>query len=226
MSAEASLQESFQLAGKEFGYSSVRAEYSPFKEFKVKWQRSAGWAEFKVSDYLMDAGEDVIQGLAHALFLRIVKGRKDPYPEPMKDWMTSAEFVAQKQPVYIRRSRNLTRSPAGKHRNLMDSVERLIEQGMVEKEEGMFISWTRSRNLRRVGYCSVLMKVIAISSVFDDPEIPEYVLDYVVYHEMLHLHNGLDPDSPKHGPEFRAQERLFPRWEEAEAWLRKIALEW
>lgn len=226
MSAEASLQESFQMAGKEFGYSAVKAEYTPFKEFKIKWQRSAGWAEFQVSDYLMDADKEVIQGLAHSLFVRITKGRRDPYPETMKDWMTSTDFVRQKQPVYIRRSRNLTRSPVGRNRNLLESVSRLERQGMVERDDEMFISWTKERNLRRVGYCSVLMKVIAISSVFDDPEVPEYVLDYVVYHEMLHLKNGLDPDSPKHGPEFRSQEREFPRWQEAEAWLRKIALDW
>lgn len=224
MSAEVSLQESFQVAGKEFGYSAVKAEYTPFKEFKIKWQRSAGWAEFQVSDYLMDADKEIIEGLARSLFIRITKGKRDPYPETMKDWMTSTDFVKLKQPVYVRRSRNLTRSPQGSFRNLLDSVQRLTSQGMVDEDEEMFISWTKENNHRRVGYCSVLMKVIAISSIFDNPEVPEYVLDYVVYHEMLHLNNGVDPDSPKHGPEFRAQERLFPRWEEAEAWLRRIAL--
>ncbi|MFA6803718.1 MAG: hypothetical protein WCR24_04400, partial [Candidatus Methanomethylophilaceae archaeon] len=66
-SADTTLKESFRLVGKQYGYDNVDAEFVAFKEFKVKWQRSCGWADFQVSDYLVDAPREVIEGLARTL---------------------------------------------------------------------------------------------------------------------------------------------------------------
>ena len=130
----------------------------------------------------------------------------------MMDWITSYDFVKDKQPLYIARSRNLTRSPEGEHVNLEESYQRLIDMELVERDEQIFISWTKQPNVKRVGYCSVLMKVIAISSVLDDPDVPEFVSDYVLYHELIHLSKGFDPFGQIHGNGFRALEQLFPQW--------------
>ena len=68
------------------------------------------------------------------------------------------------------------------------------------------------------------MKVIAISSVFDNTDVPEFVLDYVVYHEFIHLTTGRTPFGKKHGPDFKHEERKYPELKEAEAWLKRLCL--
>ncbi len=50
----------FSVAGTRNGYDEVQAEFSPFRDFKVKWTRSYKWIAFEVSDYLSDAPENVI----------------------------------------------------------------------------------------------------------------------------------------------------------------------
>ena len=77
---EQKLTNSFSKVGKEYGYDCVTAEFSEFKEFKVKWTRSCGWAEFKISDYLKDAPVNVIEGLAETIFLRISRKSSKGYP--------------------------------------------------------------------------------------------------------------------------------------------------
>jgi predicted metal-dependent hydrolase len=67
------------------------------------------------------------------------------------------------------------------------------------------------------------MRVIAISSALDSPHIPESVARYVLYHELLHLELGIDTLHGQHDPAFRRAERLYPRWHESEAWLKRIA---
>ena len=129
-----------------------------------------------------------------------------------------------KQPVYVRRSRNLTRSPQGEHRNLKDSYERLKKMGLVEDDPELFLSWTKEPNVRKVGYCSVLMKVVAVSSVLDNPDIPENVMDFVLYHELCHILIGFDPGSEKHAKGFAELESRFPTRKEAEDWLRRLCL--
>ena len=51
----------------------MSAEYSAFREFKVKWRRSCGWAEFEVSDYMNDAPLSVLSGVAETIFFPDIK---------------------------------------------------------------------------------------------------------------------------------------------------------
>lgn len=218
------LKESFSTVGKEYGYDDVDAEFASFKELKIKWQRSRGKAEFKVSDYLEDANREIMDDIARSLFSRI--SGKDPpgYPDSMNEWITSDSFLRSKQPIYIRRSRNLARTHIGEHRDLEESYQRLVDMGLAVRDENVVVTWTKEPNFRRVGYCSVIMKVVAISSVFDNDMIPEFVLDYVMHHELVHITTGFNPFGRKHGPDFRKEERKFPQWKEAEEWLRKLCL--
>ncbi|MGI6471506.1 MAG: hypothetical protein ACOX1N_00270 [Candidatus Methanomethylophilaceae archaeon] len=218
------LQEIFRNIGKKYKYDAVAAEFTAYKDFKVRWQRSYKWADFKVSDYLSDAPGRVIEGLAETLFTRICIRDETSFSEEMCDWVTAPEFARTKQPIYLRRSRNITRSPEGEHRNLTDSYNRLIDAGLVEKDPDMFLSWTREPSIRKVGHCSVLMKVVSLSSALDNPEIPDFVTDYVMYHELCHTIMGFNPTTERNQKEFAELEALYPRQNEAEAWLRKLCM--
>jgi len=222
--SEAMLRNAFQAVGKEHGYDDVSADFESFKEFKVKWRRSCGWIEFAASDYMKDAPEEVLKGIAETIFSRITKRERRKYSDIMLEWLTSKEFVRNKQPIYLKRSRNLTGTHVGEHIDLNESYQRLIDMGLVSYDEDLVISWTRQPNVKRVGYCSTLMKVIAISSVFDTKEIPQFVSDFILYHEIIHLNKGFDPFNQKHDTDFRELERLYPRREEAEGWLKRLRL--
>jgi len=111
----------FRSVGKGYGYDSVSAEFSEMREFKVKWKRSCGWVEYKVSDYIKDAPSEIVRGLAEMLFSRISRTKTDGYPKAMHDWITSDEFVKNNQPEFLRRSKNLTRSAKGEHIDLNGS---------------------------------------------------------------------------------------------------------
>lgn len=218
------LRKRFEEIGRMYGFERVEAEFVPFKEFKVRWQRSYKWAEFKVSDYLEDAPVPVIDGLCRSIFSRISGDGGEKYTDEMREWMTDRRFSESKQPVYLRRSRSITRSPAGECRDLSESYGRLVASGLVEADPAVCLTWTKESNVRKVGQCSVLMKVVAISKVLDTDMIPEFVLDYCLYHEMCHLAIGFDPGSEKHGAEFAELESRYPRRDEAEEWLKRLCM--
>ena len=221
---ERKLVNAFRTVGKEYGYDSVTAEFSEYKEFKIKWRRSCGWAEFEVSDYMADAPPEVMEGMAETIFSRITRKARKNYPKKMLDWISSEEFVKAKQPLYLMRSHNLTGTPVGQHADLRESYERLVKTGLVPRYENLAITWTKQPTARRVGFCSVLMKVIIISSELDRPEVPAFVLDYVLYHELIHLMHGFDPFGQRHNADFQSLEKLYPKHEEAEEWLKKMRL--
>ena len=223
MVSEEELGAIFTEVGKEYGYDTVTAEYMAFKDFKVRWQRSYRWADFKVSDYLMDAPAGVIRGLCKSLYSRITGSGDESYSEETCAWVTSPDFVKDKQSVYLKRSRNISKTVVGAVKDLSASYDRLIEMGLVNDDPSVYISWSDS-SPRKVGTCSVLMKVITVSRVLDTNEIPDFVLDYCLYHEMCHLLIGFDPTGDRHSEKFIALEAKHPRQADAEEWLNKLCL--
>jgi len=223
MEAEEILRTKFRDIGKEYGFDKVDAEFVAFKEFKVRWQRSYKWADFKVSDYLADAPPEVIDGLCNSLFSKIM-GEEEGYSQEMCDWITAPEFSENKQPLYLKRSRNLTRSSKGEFRDLDEAYQRLMDAGLVKKDDAIHLTWTKESNVRKIGHCSVLMKVISVSSVLDTDMIPEFVLDFCLYHELCHLIIGFDPSAKKHGAEFVELEEKYPKKKEAEEWIKRLCM--
>lgn len=209
--------------GRSFGFDDVNALFKKKKEFQFAWRIKNNCIEIYISDYLQDAPDAVLYDLIETIFTH-VKGKRPVFSKEYMDWVTSDDFINKQRAIYLKRSKNLTRSHVGNVRDLVDSAQRLLDSGLVHPSDidNSMFTWTSRPNYRRVGYCSPMMRVVAISSALDCNNVPENVLDFVVYHEILHLRQGYRPFVRSHDREFRSQERSFPGYEEAEAFLKKL----
>ena len=66
---------------------------------------------------------------------------------------------------------------------------------------------------------------IVISRVFDHPRVPRYAVEYILFHEMLHLKHPVKLRGLRrcvHSSEFRAEEKMFPELEKARKFLRVV----
>ena len=87
------------------------------------------------------------------------------------------------------------------------------------------MSWSQNKTRRILGHYDPAHNAIVISRIFDHPAAPRYVLDYIVYHEMLHLKHPVRLRGSRrcvHSPEFQAEEKLFPRAADANAFLKRL----
>ena len=90
------------------------------------------------------------------------------------------------------------------------------------------IAWTTRAQYRTLGTYDFHWDILRISKALNDRRVPEYAIEFVMYHEMLHIKHGARRENNRllaHTPEFRADEKLFPQFEEAErfcAQLRKM----
>ena len=78
------------------------------------------------------------------------------------------------------------------------------------------ISYTTEQNARTFGICNTEKKTIRISDRLR--EMPKFVHDYVVVHELAHL------KVPTHGPEFWKLVNRFPKTERARGYLMAIGM--
>jgi predicted metal-dependent hydrolase len=76
-----------------------------------------------------------------------------------------------------------------------------------------------------MGHYNAHTDTLMLSITLDAVPVPRYVIDYVMYHEMLHKQFGVSVVNGRryaHTPEFRAAEQAFARYEEAEAYLAQM----
>lgn len=224
METEDVLKTKFSEIGKEFGYDSVEAQFMAFKDLKIRWSRTYRWADFRVSDYFQDAPEEVMDGLCRSLYSKIGGTEDSEYPKAMYQWVSDPDFARRNQPVYIRRSRNISKTPKGESKDLSESYARIVEMGLAEKDDDIYLTWSRDGDPKKIGHCSVLMKVISINSVMDLPTIPDHVVDYCVYHELCHIIIGFDPTAEKHAARFADMIERFPQKKDAENWLGRLCV--
>lgn len=205
----------------------VSVVFFPYSELKHTWTVERDRIEFRLSDYMIDAPDDVIESLALYLTCRATRarcddGRKSRYLE----YIRSPEFWNSRKELYLQRARSLSRGSSGKVRDLatvFDYVNVCYFSGAVRRPT---LAWTSESPRRRLGYYFEPLNLLAINSVMDSEEVPRYVLEFVMYHELLH---HIDADSHRRGKrvhhtkKFRDQERRFNHFDDAEKWLSRLA---
>ncbi len=87
------------------------------------------------------------------------------------------------------------------------------------------MTWSRDHARNRLGHYDPAHNAIVVSRVFDHPRVPGYAVEYIVYHEMLHLKHPVKLRGSRrcvHSTEFQAEEKLFPHLDQAKAFLRHL----
>jgi len=88
------------------------------------------------------------------------------------------------------------------------------------------LTWNQVSTRRKFGHYDPVRDRIVISRTLDNFRVPRYVVEFVIYHELLHKHHGEKWGKSRlmfHTPEFRTSERKFKRYEQAQQWLGKLA---
>lgn len=118
---------------------------------------------------------------------------------------------------------------AGRHHDLAE-LARHLNATLLDGRSAASVGWGRkvpARQARqiRLGSYDPIRNRITISQRLDRRDIPRYMVEYVLFHEMLHevLGIGERPDGRRdiHGRMFRLMEQTFPHYEQARAFERK-----
>lgn len=85
------------------------------------------------------------------------------------------------------------------------------------------VGWSLKRSKRMLGHYDPAHRAIIVSLSLDHPLVPQYVVEYVLYHEMLHVifddENG-NGYRRIHHKGFRDAEKRFSRYAAAQSFIR------
>jgi len=79
--------------------------------------------------------------------------------------------------------------------------------------------------MRKFGHYDGIRDTVMVSSSLDRLDVPAFVVDFVIYHELLHRTMGVAYTNGRraaHTPAFKRQERAFKLFKEAEAVLARL----
>ena len=88
------------------------------------------------------------------------------------------------------------------------------------------LTWNQSMTYRKYGHYAFASDTLLVSVSLDRPEVPEYVVEFIMYHELLHKKHGLALSARRrvaHTPAFRRDEKAFKHYAEATAFLARYS---
>jgi len=179
-----------------------------------------------LSDLLEGAPESVLRAIAHILLAKLYKKPIDPRQNVRFKRFASSAAVAR-QTELIRHARGTKRyfGPEGRYFNLEEVFDLLNVRffgGLLGRPE---LTWSEGMAKRSLGHYDATHNTIVVSRVFDRPSSPRYAVEYLLYHEMLHLKHPVRMRGLRrcvHSREFKAEEKQFPQLKEALAFIKRL----
>jgi hypothetical protein len=204
----------------------LKVEFFAFTGIKNTIRMREGRLLVRLSDLLESAPAPVLHAIAHILLAKMY--RRPVAPEPAARYR---RYVGSHK---ITRKAHLVRQMRGRKR--LDSA-----QGRIYDLEAVFedlntrffhgllarplMTWSRERARNNLGHYDPVHNAIVVSRIFDHPAVPRSAVEYIVYHEMLHLKHPVRLRGSRrcvHSAEFQAEEKLFPQLEEAKQFLKRL----
>jgi predicted metal-dependent hydrolase len=180
----------------------------------------------RLSDLLEGAPATVLRAIAHILLAKIYRQPIDrAHAARYRKYVASHDIVRKTHLVRQMRGHKRLRPARGHFYDLDTIFEDLnmrFFHGLMARPR---MSWSQTRTRRILGHYDPAHNAIVISRIFDHFAVPPFVLEYIVYHEMLHLKHPVRLRGSRrcvHSAEFHAEEKLFPRLAEANAFLKRL----
>ena len=202
----------------------IRLLVRPYVATMGKLRLTRNGLEVRLSEMMAAAPATVREALAWILLSRLFRqAPPEHWVKHYRQYWNRREVRRTHQALRAARSRKRHAGAQGRVYNLDALFEGLRERyfgPLMGKPE---LGWSGRMSRTLLGHYDHAHHAIVLSSWLDRAEVPQYVVEYVLYHEMLHLKHPVEHrrDSRRvHTAGFRQEERRFERLEEAKAWLK------
>ena len=179
-----------------------------------------------LSDLLEGAPESVLRAIAHILLAKLYRKPIDASQNlRFKRFASSAAVTRQTELVRHARGKKRYSGPEGRYYNLeevFDTLNFRFFGGLLGRPE---LTWSENLARRSLGHYDAAHNTIVVSRVFDRPSSPRYAVEYLLYHEMLHLKHPVRMRGLRrcvHSAAFKDDERQFPQLKEAMAFIKRL----
>ena len=204
----------------------IALRFRRFTSLNTTIRLREGELRVSLSDLLEGAPDTVIRAIAHILLAKLYKKPIDAgHNMRYKRFASSAAVTKQTELIRGARGNKRFFGPEGRYYHLDEVFETLNLRffgGLLGRPQ---LTWSEGNSKRSLGHYDAAHNTIVVSRVFDRPSSPRYAIEYLLYHEMLHLKHPVKMKGLRrcvHSREFKAEEALFPQLTEALAFINRL----
>lgn len=183
-------------------------------------------AHVRLSDLLRTAPLGVLEAAAAILLARLYRRRLPPRPAQVyRDYSVSHCTRRRVALVRRRRARRAVEAPRGQHYDLVPLCVCLNREYFGGKLQLPQLGWSARPWRRQLGCFDPPLNQIVLSSRLDRKDVPEIVVEYVLYHEMLHVKHRVRRARctlQSHSASFRREEQRFRGYARARSLLARL----
>lgn len=187
---------------------------------------AAGSIVVSISDLLEGAPAPVMEALAHILIRKLFR-RPVPrvYTNRYRLYLNRRDIRYKLHLVRQIRGRKFVSDTQGRCYHLGEIFEELNARFFNGLLAQPLLGWSLRPSRTRLGHFDPSHNAVIVSRIFDSDAVPKLALEYVLFHEMLHLRYPVDHTGARrrvHTREFREAERAFPELERAKDLLKQL----
>src|SRR5580658_6905257 len=220
------LQEEYRALRPRAPMPPIHVRFRRFTSLNTTIRLREGEIFVSLSDLLEGAPESVHHAIAHILLAKLYrKPINASHNLRYKRFASSAAVTRQTELIRHTRGSKRFYGPEGRFYHLDEVFESLNMRffgGLLGRPE---LTWSEHMARRSLGHYDAAHNTIVVSRVFDRPSSPLYALEYLLYHEMLHLKHPVRMRGLRrcvHSAAFKAEESLFPQLKEALAFIKRL----
>ena len=204
----------------------VRVEFRKFANANsfIQWDESG--LGVRITDVLEGAPAQILEALAYILLSKLLR-RPSPrvHAERYRRYLNRKEMRRTLELVKQTRGRKFVSGPKGECFDL----EQIFEELNLRYFNGLMgrplLGWSRQRSRGILGHYDPSHNAIILSRLLDAPATPRLAVEYVLFHEMLHLRFPVEHHGARrcvHTSEFKRAEKHFPELKQAKEILKLI----
>ena len=202
----------------------INLRFYPYAGFKHTIRKRDNVVRVRVSDLLKDAPTEVIEALLKLLAARLSGDHPDPRANSLyRAFITHPDRRRDARQARRERGRKHLDPPGGDVHNLegyFRDLNREFFEGQVTID---LLGWSPGKSKRVLGSYDAAFNAISVNRRLDNPLVPDYVVRYILFHEMLHAHLGDEYCGSRrsvHHARFKEAEQRFPDYQRAVRFIR------
>ena len=204
----------------------LTVEFFAFTSIKNTIRMREGKLLVRLSDLLEGAPATVLQAIAHLLLAKMYRRPVEREAAARYRRYVSSRHISRKA-YLVRQMRGRKRLDSAQGRSydleaVFEDLNARFFHGLLARPQ---MTWSRDHARNSLGHYDPAHNAIVVSRIFDHPRVPRSAVEYIVFHEMLHLKHPVRLRGSRrcvHSAEFQAEEKLFPQLEEAKQFLKRL----
>jgi len=204
----------------------IFVSFYPFTRINNTIRLRDGAVYARLSDALEEAPESVVRAIAHILLAKLYRKPIAPRAAARyRQYALSAAGISQAAQIRRLRGRKNLYGTLGRVYDLKEIFDEMNLRFFGGLMPAPTLTWSGHYARRLLGHYDSAHNAIVISRVFDREQTPRAALEYVMYHEMLHLKHPTRLKGTRrcvHSAAFKRDEELFPNLPEIKRLLKKL----